>query len=164
MVRRWGLVIVAAVMLTALAFAQEQEKAKAAAPEGGSFYKLNLTVREMDGNKILNSRSFDLSGRANEWSRIRVGTRVPSGTNFVDLGLNADFRIMEVDGAPFASWTIDLSSAAAETAPNGQPVIRNVRSQGYSLLTLGKPTVLSSSDDLNSAHKFVFEVTATRVK
>lgn len=171
MVRRWGLLILAIVMaLSLVSVAQEAEKPKAA-PEKQtwSFYKLDLTVKELDGTKVVNSRTYTLSGRGDEWTRIRIGSKIPitnekMGTQYMDIGLNVDARILEYEGGPALSWIIDFSSVAAEAVASGQPVVRSVRSQGYSPLIMGKPVLLSSSDDLNSSHKFVFEVTANKVR
>ena len=123
----------------------------------------------MDGSKPVNARTYTLNSRTNEWSRFRVGSRIPintgNGITYVDVGLNADCHLMDNSGEPSLGWTIDLTSAAQETLTTSQqPVIRTVRSQGEIPLTVGKPVLLSSSDDLNSTHKFVFEVTATKVK
>lgn len=179
MVRRcglWMMMLMVALIFTGVSSAQDNEKKieKAAGVskmdrDPSSFYKLDLTVREMDGSKPVNARAYTLNSRANEWSRFRVGSRIPvntgNGITYVDLGLNADCRLMDNGGEPSLGWTIDLTSAAQETLPTSQqPVIRTVRSQGEIPLTLGKTILLSSSDDLNSTHKFVFEVTATKVK
>ncbi len=165
MVRRSWLVVLAMIIaVSAVGFAQDLEKAKT---QLWSFYKLDLTVREMDGTRIVNSRSYTLSGRGDEWTRIRIGSKVPTtGGQYMDVGLNVDARLYEFESGPALSWTIDFSSLAGDTptAGNMLPVVRSVRSQGYSPLVLGKPVLLSSSDDLNSTHKFVFEVTATKVK
>jgi hypothetical protein len=179
MVRRCGLLVLTvlmALMFTGVNQAQDNEKKieKAASAskmdrDPSSFYKLDLTVREMDGSKPVNARTYTLNSRTNEWSRFRVGSKIPinpgNGINYVDLGLNADCHLMDNSGEPSLGWTIDLTTVAQEMLTTSQhPVIRTVRSQGEIPLTLGKPTVLSSSDDLNSTHKFVFEVTATKVK
>ncbi len=168
--RKWVLAVLAVVVtITTVGFAQEADKAKAAEKQVWSFYKLDLTVREMDGTKVVNSRSYTLSGRGEEWTRIRIGSKIPvtnaqTGTQYMDVGLNVDSRIYEFESGPALSWTIDFSSLAPEAVSSGQPVVRSVRSQGYSPLVMGKPVLLSSSDDLNSSHKFVFEVTATKVR
>lgn len=174
MVRRCGLLVLVVVMLAAVSFAQDSAKkasADAAKAEktAWSFYRLDLTVREMDGPKVVNSRSYTLSGRSDEWTRIRIGSKIPvntsqTGVQYMDVGLNVDARLYEFDSGPALGWTIDFSSLAPESVANGQPVVRSVRSQGYSQLVMGKPVLLSSSDDLNSSHKFVFEVTAMKVK
>jgi hypothetical protein len=173
MVRRWG-VIAAVILMVAVVLpmvAQEKdEKDPAKTPDKvTSFYKLDLTVREMDGSKVVSTRNYTLNQLSGSWARFRVGSKIPIGgsgaaTQYIEVGLNADCHIMESESGPFLNWTIDLSSVAPETVASGQPVIRNVRSSGQTTLSFNKPIVLSSSDDLNSTHKFVFEVTATKVK
>lgn len=179
MVRRWGIVAALILMVALALMAQDKapDKDKNAAKtseQSLAFYKLDLAVREMDGSKVVNTRNYTINQRGDDWGRFRVGSRVPvvTGTanniptqvQYIDVGLNADCHVVETADGPTLNWTIDLSSAAPETVSNGQPVIRNVRSQGQTLLTFNKPIVLSSSDDLSSTHKFVFEVTATKVK
>lgn len=180
MVRRFGLVLMLVLALTAGAMAQDTEKKASAdaarAEKAWSFYKLDLTVREMDGAKTLNSRSYNISQGVDEWGQLRVGSRVPVVTlagegnrptqwQYIDIGLNMDSRLKEKDGTVVMDWRLDLSSVAGENAPGtNQPVIRNVKNNGQTVLVMGKPTLMSSVDDLSSTHRFVFEVTATKLK
>mgnify|MGYP005811347811 CR=1 FL=1 len=183
MVRRCGLLLLVMVMLAAVGFAQDSEKkasADAAKVEktAWSFYKLDLTVREMDGAKVLNSRSYTIAQRSGEWGQLRVGSRLPVATGvlnptgpnpvnqwqYIDIGLNLDSRVQEKDDTLAFDWRMELSSVAAEPGAAGQPVIRQVKNNGQTLLTLGKPVMMTLADDLSSTHKFVFEVTATKLK
>lgn len=170
-----GFVIIIAMALPMLA--QENKEATRPPEKTPTFYRLDLSVREMDGSKAVNTRNYTLNAQGNEWGRFRVGSRIPVSTGtssseggnsarwqYIDVGLNADCHIVESDPGPTLTWTIELSSVAPEIGAAGQPIIRNVRSQGATLLFLNKPTVLSTSDDLSSTHKFVFEITATKVK
>ncbi|HEU5403973.1 MAG TPA: hypothetical protein VFU86_21645 [Terriglobales bacterium] len=184
MVRRWGR-IAGLVLIIAVAFpmlAQEKdnkEAAKAAADKTAAFYKLDLSVREMDGSKVVNTRTYTLNAVGNEWGRLRVGSKIPVSTGtyspttdskpitqwqYIDVGLNADCHLVDSTPGPTLVWTVELSSVAPERGDGQQPIIRNVRSQGATLLLLNKPTLLSTADDLSSTHKFVFEITATQVK
>ncbi len=178
MVRRWGMIaaIILAFALALPILAQEKDRDTPRAPEKApTFYKLDLAVREMDGSKVVNTRDYTINQKGDDWGRFRVGSRIPITTSggtttapaqiqYIDVGLNADCHIVESDPGPTLIWTIELSSVAPEAGASGQPVIRNVRSQGQTLLTLNKPIVLSNTDDLSSTHKFVFEVTATKLK
>lgn len=181
MVRRSGMLMLVLVLaLTVGAMAQDNEKkgsTDAARPDNAwSFYKLDLTVREMDGAKVLNSRTYNISQRVEDWGQLRVGSRVPVVTlagegarptqwQYIDIGLNMDSRLREKDGTVMMDWRLELSSVAAENTPGtNQPVIRNVKNNGQTVLAVGKSTLMSSVDDLSSTHKFVFEVTATKVK
>jgi hypothetical protein len=129
----------------------------------------------MDGSKVVNTRNYTINQRGDDWGRFRVGSRIPMLTStgntsvpsqwqYLDVGLNADCHIVETEAGPTLNWTIDLSSVAPDRGAADQPIIRNVRSQGQTILSFNKPIALSSTDDLSSTHKFVFEVTATRVK
>jgi hypothetical protein len=172
MVRRWGMIAGVILMLAMVlpAVAQDKDNKDAAKAPGKAvgFYKLDLAVREMDGGKVVNTRSYTINQKGDDWGRFRVGSRVPVqatgiDAQWIDIGLNADCHIVESDQGPTLMWTIDLSSVAPESANTGRPVIRNVRTQGQTILSFSKPIVLSSSDDLNSTHKFVFEMTATKI-
>jgi hypothetical protein len=175
MVRRWAVILAVlftvAMIVPMVGAAQDKDTQKS--PEKAwSFYKLTITVREADGGKVLSSRSYDFTQRAGEWGQLRVGSRVPistgAGTNtqfqYIDIGLKIDSRVQERDNDLAFDWRLELSSAAADQNPTGQPVIRNVSSNGQTLLATGKPVVMTAVDDMNSTHKFVFEVTATKVK
>lgn len=174
MVRRWGRMLgfLAIIAITAPMLAQDKDNKEAAkAPaKAPTFYKLDLSVREMDGSKVVNTRDYTLNAQSNDYGRFRVGSRIPvvtgSGPQFsyIDVGLNADCHVIETDPGPTLTWTIELSSIAPERGAGDQPVIRNVRSTGETLLFLNKPIILSTSDDLSSTHKFVFEITASQVK
>lgn len=67
MVRRCGLFVMLAIALVFVgtSAAQEEKKASAEAVRAekspASFYKLDLTVRELDGAKTLNARSYNIS-------------------------------------------------------------------------------------------------------
>jgi hypothetical protein len=173
MVRRWTLITAVILCLAMPLLAQDADAAKAR-EKAWSFYKLSMTVREVDGAKTISSRTYDFTQRSNEWGQLRVGSRVPvvTGTTgnsmaqwqYIDVGLKVDSKVQERDNDVAFDWRLDLSSAAAESNPTGQPVIRNVSSNGQTLLAIGKPVVMTTVDDMNSTHKFVFEVTASKLK
>lgn len=87
---------------------------------------------------------------------------------YFDVGLNLDSRLRERNDILSMDWRLELSSVASEGATPGQissqPIVRSVKNNGQTILPLGKPVVMSSIDDTSSTHKFVFEVTATKVK
>lgn len=174
MVRTWG-VITAFLFALILALPVSAQDTAGKADKPWTFYKLTMTVREMDGTKIINSRSYEFTQRSSEWGNLRVGSRVPittgSGPNgsnmqfqYIDVGLKVDSRVQERDSDIAFDWRLELSSAAADPNPPGQPIIRNVSSNGQTLLTIGKPVVMTSVDDTNTTHKFVFEIMATKLK
>jgi hypothetical protein len=185
MMRRFGLVLMLAFTLaiTGTLVGQDTDKKAAAAAvhsdrDTWSFYKLDLTVREMDGTKALNSRTYTITQRSSEWGQLRVGSRLPVATGtfqggndrvntqfqYIDIGLNLDSRVQEREDTLSFDWRMELSSVASEPGAAGQPVIRQVKNNGQTILATGKPVIMATVDDLSSTHKFVFEVTATKLK
>jgi hypothetical protein len=172
MVRRWGAmlaVILAVAMVVPMAGAAQDKDTEQAKSPTWTFYKLDLVVREMDNGKLVNTRSYTMSQRVGDWGQLRSGSRIPlvfevAKTQYVDIGLNLDSRVQERGDTVAFDWRMELSSIPPDAESKGIPVIRTLRSNGQSLLLAGKPTILTSADDLNSTHKFVFEVTATKVK
>jgi len=141
-----------------------------------SFYKLVFVFFEMDEGKRTNQREYTLIGKSGGPSvSLRVGTRVPVFTEekkmqYVDVGLDLRCPLSaESAGKLRLDCNFNLSNfmvpdQASDTRNStGAPVLRNMSTQGSALLTLGKPTLISSIDDLNSKKKTQIEVTATRV-
>ncbi len=135
------------------------------------FYRLNFVVKEVEGAKVLNSRSFstvvqvDAPGMNAEAGSIRTGSKVPSGGNYIDIGVNIDVRrVRELpDGDLGLSVSADLSSTAPEGGMPDRPVIRQNRWSSYVVVPVNKPTVLFASDDATSKHQIQLELTASRV-
>lgn len=144
-------------------------------------YALNYVLKELDGTKVVNQRSFLLNTLASnsainspvaDWSRLRVGNRVPvtvsSGKDisYIDIGVNIDNRLRESGDALALEVTAEISSAA----PDGgggvavAPTVRQVKGTAMTIITPGKPSVVFSADDPGSQHRFELQVTATPVR
>lgn len=156
-------------------------------------YALNYVLKELDGSKVVNQRSYVLNTFAStspntltsnpvgpDWTRLRVGNRVPvfvhsqekgSGNpvtdfNYVDIGVNIDNRLRESGGALVLEVTADISSVAGETASSvgPPPTVRQIKGTAMSNIYPGKPAVVFSADDPGSQHRFELQVTATPVR
>jgi hypothetical protein len=128
-----------------------------------------------------------LGGGGTLWggAHLRVGSRVPIATvgfapgdkganpilntqfQYIDVGMNIDANMFNTDdgGLTLAS-TVEMSSIAEPTSPtNGinNPLIRQLKASTNSLLTPGKPVVLSTADDVGSKRRFEVQVVATKV-
>src|SRR4051812_8807501 len=120
-------------------------------------------------------------------AHLRVGSRVPVATGsfapaasngggpstvntqfqYIDIGMNIDANMNTIDdgGLTLAS-TVEMSSIAEPaSSTNGinNPVIRQLKASTNSVLTPGKPIVLSTADDVGSKRRFEVQVVATKV-
>ncbi len=159
------------------AVAQEAPKAastaKPAETKPIAVYRLDYVVRELDGDKVLNSRTYNVSEKSGEWNRLRVGSRVPvqMGENQVqyqDVGINIDSRLDQLESESLLSTTFE-SSSVVETGSgfqtlSGRPIIRQVRFTSTVILTPGRPIMVGKLDDVATNRHYEVEVTATKVR
>ena len=140
------------------------------------FYKLDYVLKESDEAKVVNQRSFVVSGSTGDVnmaaryaSRLRAGSRFPvrdneGKTNYIDVGVNIDNQLEEVPEGLAMDVTAEISSVATETANSNAPVIRQVKTNAQAVVPLNKPYVLFTVDDPSSRHRFELEVTAVPQK
>ena len=166
--------------------AQNPPEAAAASPQ--HFYRVQFAVAELDAaGKATNTRSYEEtiattgSGHVVGDQQIKTGSRVPIATGsygananpantqfqYIDLGVNLDVHDATEHGEKLGfRLKAEISSVAHQTevAGVGEPVIRQNVWDSTVLVPIGKPTVVFSSDDLDSKGKMQVEVTATRVE
>ncbi len=157
---------------------EDKPQAKAAlAPVYQPVYKLDLSVYELQDGKRTNVRKYIMFIKGGgQSSSLKVGNRIPvsSGTTsgatsfqYVDVGLNIRCRdANEKDGMLTINTDFELGSLiqaehSSETLQN--PVIRQLREDGYSQIPLNKPSVVLSIDDTNTTRTVQVEMTATRL-
>lgn len=134
------------------------------------YYRLDFVVRESDQGKVLNQRAYSLGVAAagvaegRDWWSLRAGTKVPAGSNYVDVGFNLDVRPEDAGGALQLRLKADLSSVAPDAGNANLPPIRQMRVEEAVLVPINKPTVVFSSEDPSSKHQFQIEVTAVPQK
>ena len=160
--------------LVARSASAQQEKGKeAAATEQKPLaaYRIEFNVREIEDGKRLNSRNYMMMAEEGNWAKIRVGNRVPYQTaekqyQYTNVGFSIDCRPHEQEGGVALAIIVDFSSVApqAEAAPSFNPMFRSNRTEVQSIVALGKPTVVTSMDDVESNRRYEIEVTATKVK
>jgi hypothetical protein len=85
---------------------------------------------------------------------------------YYDVGMNIDCRPHEQQEGVALDVTVDFSSVAppSETSPSYNPVFRSNRSDVQTVVAFGKPTLITSLDDVESNRRYEIEVTATKVK
>jgi len=162
-----------------------QNTAEAPAAPEQHFYRLHFAVEELDApGKVTNSRIYEetvvAGGHPAGDQQIKTGSRVPILTGsygskepsqntqfqYLDLGVNLDARDVNEHGQMLGfRLKAEISSIAHQTEIGGvgEPVIRQNVWDSMVLVTVGKPTVVFSSDDLDSKGKMQVEVTATKV-
>jgi hypothetical protein len=143
-------------------------------PVQPKFYKLDFVVKEVEGTKTLNSRSYSAVVSAEKDQSpcsIRTGSKVPmsngsGGYGIYELGVSIDCRsAKETPGGLALRVDADISSLPQESAtPTGfPPTVRQNKWGSNVVVPLKKPTVIFSSDDLTSKHQMQLELTATPI-
>lgn len=154
------------------------ETREPAAQDG--FYKLTFAVYELADGKRINQRDYMMISKTNSpgGASIRIATRVPfyveeNKMQYLDVGLNLRCPVKEQGLSKVqVECDIEMSSfihpeqlAASGNSSSGHtaPILRSTRTSSWALLSLGKPAVIATLDDINSAKRMQIEVTATRV-
>ena len=165
-----------------------QNPGETAAPAAQHFYRLHFAVAELDAlGKVTNTRIYEETiatasgGQGVGDQQIKTGSRVPIATGsygskpsientqfqYIDLGVNLDVHDAIEHGDRLGlRLKVEVSSIARQTEVSGigEPVIRQNVWDSVVLVTIGKPAIVFSSDDLDSKGKMQVEVTATRVE
>ncbi len=160
--RRWTIGFLALALTAGACLADEP-------PHSGKFYKLEFVVKEVNGSKVLNTRTYTtfvpLAGK----SEIRAGSKIPyasSNTEWqqIDVGVNIDVAgAEEIQDKLYFSIVAEVSSIAGESTNQVRPIVRQNRWQSMVVIPLKKPTILFSSDNLDSKTQLQVEVTATPI-
>jgi hypothetical protein len=139
------------------------------------YYRLQFVLKEQgDDGRIVNSRTYDTSVSSNgKSSSVRTGTKIPVHTNekgdiaYLDVGVNLDCYVtQETPQGLSLQITAEISSLASASG-GGQamvPILRQNKWQSMSLIPLGKPTIVFSSDNLENKGRMQVEVTATPIR
>jgi hypothetical protein len=168
--RIFALTLITLSLLALIAHTQEKKD------EGTrNVYKLEFTVFELENGKRINERSYmlHLLDGDRRGTSTRVGTRVPvqvgpdKGVQYMDVGLKISADFHSADDSGVTLWINFETSGFAvpeQSTQSGTPVLRNVNDATAAKLAYGKPTLISSIDDVNSKRRLQLELTATRVK
>lgn len=156
-------------MLVQPAPAQETQ---VAVPE--NHYHLELVVRELgEDGKAVNSRAYhtDISTKPSSLSQVRTGTRIPvhvsskeGDIQYLDVGVNIDCKDVHETAQGLAlGISVEVSSLATPggVAEPTTPIIRQNRWSASTVLPIGKPMIVFSSDNLENKGKMQVEATVT---
>jgi hypothetical protein len=143
--------------------------------ESTKFYKLDYVVKELEGGKVVNSRNYSSllqvyipGGSDRPQSQIRAGGRVPvttgNGNQFYDVGVNLDSRDLREAGSGEVTMYVNADiSTIVEGGTAALPMVRQNKWSSTVMISVKKPTVIFSSDDLGSKRQLQLELTATPV-
>ena len=146
-------------------------------------YKVVFLIYEVEDGKKINERTYTLpvtsvDGNPRD-TTMSVGSRVPIATagttgdkiqwQYIDIGLNIDCSVTEQGDKFIVHGGITLSSLAipeqgTDPRSGGNPVVREVRESFTTLVPPGKPTLVTTMDDINSKKRTQVEITATKVE
>jgi hypothetical protein len=133
-------------------------------------YRVDFSIHELEDGKKINTRHYSMDLNSGPWSGIKIGTRVPvspsQGTfQYVDLGTNIDCELTDEGEDVSLDVRSDFSNLASpEEQHSTQPIIRQIKINGRTVTSLGKPVIIGSVDDPNSNRQFQLEATVTRLK
>lgn len=159
-------VIIALVLLTsALMWGQEGKT------EQHGRYKLEFVLKQLDHGKVQSTHNFVMSAEADcggacGSSQIRTGNRIPvdiggdKGLQYMDVGFNCDARVGKAT-ANNVGLEIGWELSTMPGGTGSEKIVRQVRTRSTLLAALGRSTLVSSADDINSGQQFELWVTVT---
>jgi Tfp pilus assembly major pilin PilA len=146
-------------------------------------YRLDFSFNELEGDKKINTRHYSMNLTSDQANEIKIGSRfpVPTLVNRKDGGEGQEIQYIDVGTSIWAQIRSITNSDEQElvvrseisnldvnppgvTAPNVDPVIRQMKVSGSTILVEGKPLIVGSMDDPTSKRQFQLEVTVTKVR
>lgn len=143
-------------------------------------YRLTYTLTETDGGKRIGLQHYAMVVTPGQRMQMKEGSRVPlitgsfkstdkgteQQTTYLDVGLNFDQTLQEHGNGFQLRSLVEQTSIAEEKSGIGpeDPVIRQTRLEGTSILPEGKAVSLGSLDVLGSTRRLDVEVTVEAVR
>src|SRR5215469_3944732 len=140
---------------------------------GWKTYRLTYTLTETEGGKRVGTQHFAMIVVSGRKTVLKQGNRVPlvTGTvstsgggqtqvQYMDIGLNIDASIEESADGVKLNTSVEQSSITQEKSGLGaqDPIVRQAKLEGTSILTAGKPLILGSMDFPSTARRLDIEV------
>ena len=181
--RKYMIVILMLVLTSAVVAQETKQEAKPARNDfawARSPYRLDNTIKELDDAKLVNTRNYSLvmqsaEERGRSFGAAKTGTRVPVSTNakdgstsfqYVDIGINISSQLYVLENSGLLlTGLVEISTlATGDTGATGAPVIRQITCNTTGEVVAGKANQIASLDDPISKHRFVIEVTPTKLR
>jgi hypothetical protein len=154
--------------------AQDSTPAKStpAAEKIVNAYRLDFSVNEVEDGRKVNSRQYSMDLNSESSNELKIGTRVPMEVKegefqYLDVGTNVWSRLEDHTGQINLVVRAEMSNFAIPDQSqdhNARPLIRQVKIDGSTVATPGKPMLIGSVDDPNSKKQFQLEVTVTKLR
>lgn len=160
-------IVTSVLLMAGTAFAQTEKESFT------GFYRLDFATKELDDNKVINTRTYSMIVSEKEKGSMRTGSKlsIPTGRNdqfqFYDVGVNLDcsnMREMQGQLVTFIAASITVVSADPGSSSAPPPVVRTYNWSSTAIVPMRKATQIFSSDDLGSKRKLQLELTATPIK
>ncbi|MDR0843464.1 MAG: hypothetical protein LBP68_08620 [Acidobacteriota bacterium] len=159
-----------------------RQEAKASV-QGSSFYRLDFVIREMDGQKVVDSQRNSLLVESSKSAKIVSGAETPYSTKRIrrQLGLpdvasdtdNIGYRntgvqinctVRNVTGASAVQLDAHLEISSILPQEGDLIVFRKISTDMNTFLELDKLTTVSIAADSSSRNYYYVDVTATKIK
>lgn len=133
-----------------------------------SFFRLVFVVKEVDGNKVLNSRTYTMVVSTDNFSGsyIRTEVKLPEGdAGHEDVGVRIDCRQVRVLQDQLALNVTANVSGVPEVSgsSSSRPIVRSNIWSSDVLIPIRRPATVFSSDSTTSKTQMQLELTATPV-
>jgi hypothetical protein len=135
-------------------------------PEG--FYRLDFVIREMDGEKIVDTRNYSMWVQVEMQKTVKAVSevRVPAGSsvNIKTIGVSISCYVSETDSLPWISMNASITDMMPPEKTGDAPLFRNIGIESMALLSPGKSVTVSKVEDPITKHRFQVDVTGTKLK
>ena len=143
-----------------------------------TYYRLDFVIRELDGEKLVDTRNYSLwvqSGIANSTS---AGSEVPypsssfsdtgSGTtrsiSYRSIGVTISCRVKEDNEGPQLESKLNISDVLPPEQDSDPPTFRKITLDSRALLSLGKQTTIGIVEDPASRRRYEVNVITTKLE
>jgi hypothetical protein len=185
--RRFVFIVLTLLVATAVIAQDNKPESKPARNDFGwarNPYRLDYTIKEMEDGKVVNTRTYSLAmqsaeERGRSFGEVKTGTRVPISTSvsakegtpqiqYLDVGINISAQLYVLENSNLLlSGNVEISTLATgneSVGAGGAPIIRQIKSNTTSEVIAGKANQIAALDDPISKHRFLIEVTPTKLR
>jgi hypothetical protein len=196
MIRKIGAPIALLIFFTATCSSQAQQPQAARTPFGNvqkpfppgtnisedaapsNYYRLDFTIKELDREKLVDTRNYSLSVQSGIAENMVAGSEVPypSGSyatagsvpvkniSYRNIGVSIMALMKETEDSPKLDLKLEVSDVLPPEKGADAPAFRKIQFGCMALLPLGKSTTVGVVEDPGSRHRFQVDVIATKIK